>query len=374
MKSLLLQALSHVSVWAVHPPVLRAILQAARDENGANAIKSVVAGRMETVTAPPPPGVAVIPIRGILEPCRSFWSEYCGGTSMDGLRAQFRQALADDTIKGIVFDVRSPGGDATGVEEMATEIFKARGKKPIVSVVNVIAASGAYWLAVQADEVVALQAAGSAGSIGVFSCHEDVSKWMEETGVALTFVQAGAFKTEGNPYEPLSEEARAFIQSQVDDVYGRFVAGVARGRGVTPAKVKADFGQGRCYLTPQAIAVGMIDRQGASDDVVTRVMAGRGRRVESDSGMLQASSGDPASLSTSSAAASQACDCSPDCPCQKSGQCEPSCPTCEPDCPCLQPADGDGEDAGQAHAQTQAARLSANPDDVQHDRDWLEMI
>lgn len=283
MKGRFLEALAGVERWAIHRPVYEALMQLARGLEGAEAdpavVNAITMERMEVVAASPAPGVAVIPIHGIIEPRRSFWTEYFGGTSIEGLRLQFRKALADESVKGIVFDVCSPGGDAIGVEEMASEIFKARGIKPMIAAVNCRAASAAYWLASQADELVGLQAAADCGSIGCFTCHFDWSKWNEQFGIVPTYVYAGQFKVEGNPDQPLSDEARAFYQTQVDEIYGRFVAAVARGRGVTPASVKADFGQGRCFMMAQAIGLKMVDRLASLDDLVSRVAKGRPGRA-----------------------------------------------------------------------------------------------
>jgi signal peptide peptidase SppA len=280
MKNALLQGLAATEHWAIHRPVFDRLVQlAARaGDLSRQTIKATLSDPTEGIGVSAPPTVAVIPIRGIIEPRRSFWTEYFGGTALESLHVQFQKALADDTVKSIVFDVCSPGGDAVGVEEMANEIRAARGRKPMLSVCNCRAASAAYWLGCQADEFVGLQAAAECGSVGVFCCHIDVSALNEMVGIRPTYIFAGAHKVEGNPDEPLSDEAQAFYQGQVDNIYARFVASVAKGRGVTPAKVKADFGQGRCYLVPQAVALGMLDRQGTLEGVIASAATGRPRR------------------------------------------------------------------------------------------------
>lgn len=165
----------------------------------------------------------------------------------------------DPEIGAIILDVDSPGGLVTGVPEAADAIFRARQTKKVGAIVNPLAASAAYWLASQASEIVAVPS-GYVGSIGVFMLHADCSGLMEEVGVAWTFIHAGENKVEGNSFEPLSESARAFFQSEVDTVYRNFLSAVARGRDVTSAKVEAEFGQGRTFMAEKAKRLGMVDR------------------------------------------------------------------------------------------------------------------
>lgn len=193
-----------------------------------------------------------------------------GGTSIERLTQRFRSALSDQSVRAIVLDVDSPGGGVYGVEELADEIREARGQKPIVAVANSLAASAAYWLASSADEVV-VTPSGEVGSVGVYAAHEDLSGLLEQEGVKVTLVHAGKFKVEGNPFEPLAEEARTAIQSRVDDYYSAFTRAVAKGRGVAPEAVRKGFGQGRVVGAKDAISQGMADREDTLDNTVRRV-------------------------------------------------------------------------------------------------------
>lgn len=221
--------------------------------------------------------VAILPLLGMIIPRANMMSEMSGGTSVQRFTSNLRQALHDPDVGSIIIDVDSPGGQVGGVPELASEIFAARGNKRIVAVANTLAASAAYWIGSAADELV-VTPSGEVGSIGVVAMHEDWSKFMEEKGVKISFIQAGEFKTEGNPYEPLGEEARAYFQSRTDDYYKMFVDAVARGRGVSAATVRNDFGQGRCYGGREAVSRGMADRVETLDAVVDRLLVdGRGR-------------------------------------------------------------------------------------------------
>lgn len=175
------------------------------------------------------------------------------------LASTVARLAADEGIGTIVLDVDSPGGVVTGVPEAAAAVFAARETTRVAALVNPLAASAAYWIAAQAGEVVAAPSA-DVGSIGVFWLHFDFSQALAMEGVTPTFVFAGEFKVEGNPFEPLAETARESMQAEVDAIYRGFVADVARGRGVTAAEVEARFGQGRTMLSPAAKRAGLIDR------------------------------------------------------------------------------------------------------------------
>jgi signal peptide peptidase SppA len=213
--------------------------------------------------------VAVIPITGVISYRMNMMGDISGpgGTSIQKLTSDFRAALEDGNCKGIVFDVDSPGGSVDGVMELAAEIYAARGKKPITAVCNSMAASAAYWLACAAEDLVCIPS-GQVGSIGVYVAHQDESEALKKEGLKISFISAGAFKTEGNSAEPLGEEARTAIQDKVNAIYGRFIKDVATYRGDTQAKVRDGYGQGRMLLAADALKQNMIDRVATFDDVL----------------------------------------------------------------------------------------------------------
>jgi signal peptide peptidase SppA len=215
----------------------------------------------------------VIPITGVISHRMNLLTQFSGGTSTAGLTKAFRAALADPNVKAIVFDVDSPGGSVDGVAELADEILQARGQKKMVAVCNSLMASAAYWIASAADEVV-FTSSGSGGSIGVFMVHEDYSEANKKMGIAPTYISAGKYKTEGNPDEPLSDDARAAMQADVDAFYSMFVNAVAKGRGVSASDVRSGFGQGRCLLAKDALKAGMCDKIATLDQTLARFGAG----------------------------------------------------------------------------------------------------
>jgi signal peptide peptidase SppA len=214
-------------------------------------------------------GVMVLPLYGVIVQRSGIMTELCGGTSTQQFSAALREAVADASVGAIVIDIDSPGGSVYGVQELGEEIYQARDKKPVIGIANSLAASAAYWLGAACSELY-VTPGGEAGSIGVWGAHEDWSKYLEEIGVKTTLISAGKFKTEGNPYEPLSKEALGFMQSRIDDYYGAFTKAVARGRGVGVAQVRDGMGQGRVLGGDAAVTQQMVDGVATFDEVIKK--------------------------------------------------------------------------------------------------------
>jgi len=246
---------------------------------------------------PPPQGgrgqdggsIAVIPVYGVISQRANLMSEMSGGggTSIQKLTQAFRQAVGDPSIAAIVLDVDSPGGSVFGVQELAEEIRRARAQKPIVANFNSLGASAAYWIGSAASEAV-VTPGGQVGSIGVLALHVDFSAQNEMLGVQPTLITAGKYKGEGSPDFPLGDEAREYVQGQVDEYYAAFVDAVAVGRGVSPARVRDGFGQGRVLLAKPALAAGMIDRIETLDQTIARLGKPQGRAAITRRGMAAA--------------------------------------------------------------------------------------
>lgn len=223
--------------------------------------------------------VAVIPLRGVIAHRMGTMAESSGGMSAERFTLLMRAATADESIGAIVLDVDSPGGTIPGVMEAADAVFQARaaGKK-VVAVANATMASAAYWIAAQAEEIVAIPSAldRSIGSIGVFTVHQDLSEHLAKEGVKVTLIKAGKHKADVNPFTPLTEEQIAEIQDGVNVAYEQFVKAVARGRGVSVADVKAGYGEGKALNAKDALKAGLIDRIATMDEVIGKLVGRKG--------------------------------------------------------------------------------------------------
>lgn len=250
--------------WAILPSTLSAlvevlVMRVSGEQLTPEEIEARIGSGPSRRDASRQGSVAVIPIYGVLVPRADMFTQMSGGTSVERLRATLREAVADPDVSQILLNVDSPGGQTDLIQEFAADIRAARQKKPVTAVANTKAASAAYHLASQADELV-VTPSGHVGSIGVFAAHDDVSAMQEKLGVKTTLVSAGKYKTEASPYEPLSDEARAHIQELVDEHYATFTADVAKGRKVSVETVRNGFGEGRMLSAKQALKEGMVDR------------------------------------------------------------------------------------------------------------------
>lgn len=197
-----------------------------------------------------------------------------GGTSVERITNSLRMAVRDPNVSAIVLNVDSPGGNVHGIQALADEIYKARGTKPIVAQVNSTMASAAYWIGSAADEIVMTPGA-QAGSIGVYTVHQDITKKAENEGVKFTVISAGKYKVETHPAIALGDEAAAHLQSVAEAYYDDFVNAVARHRGKSPDAVKNGFGQGRMVKDHAAVKAHMADRVDTLDATLQRLASKR---------------------------------------------------------------------------------------------------
>lgn len=267
--------------WAILPVKLQEIVAVlAHRAAGETLTPAEIRARLEAARSREPASVAsdrrvaVIPMRGVLAHRMGLFEESSGGSSAEGIGRALHAAAADPSVETIVYDVDSPGGTVPGIQELAADMYALRGKKRQIAQVNSLAASAAYWLATQADEIVSTPS-GSVGSIGVFAVHEDLSAALEQEGVKVTLVSAGRYKLEGNPLQALSEEGLAVMQQRVAAAYAQFVSDVARGRGVPAATVTAGYGEGRVLSASDAMAAGLIDRIATMDETLRAVTQAR---------------------------------------------------------------------------------------------------
>lgn len=253
--------------WAIHPDTMGVIVEVLTGRvAGLRLSEEEISIRLAAAAERQGPReggktdskIAVLPMYGTISPKAGLLSNASGGASIESMRRDFRSAMADKDIDGIVFDIDSPGGSVEGVPEFADEIREARGTKPIMAVANNSAHSAAFWLASQADQFYVTKS-GQVGSIGVISVHQDKSGFLAKEGIKPTFITSSQYKAEGNSAEPLSEEGIAYAQHMVDTYHSMFVEAVSQGRGVGVDAVESDFGKGRVRVAMDAAEAGMVD-------------------------------------------------------------------------------------------------------------------
>lgn len=261
-------------IWAMHPDKLLAMidflaLQADGVKFDAAEIEARIAPQTAAAVARREGRVAILPLRGVIANRINMLGAISGGTSAEGFAQAFDQTVADDTVKAVIFDVDSPGGAAQGMDELSARIAAARGRKPIIAHVNATCASAAYWVACGADEIV-MNPSAWVGSIGAMTAHEDISAALEKLGVKKTLITSSPFKGEASGHIPLSDEARAHLQNQVNVLGQMFEDRIAANRSVSREVVRAEYGQGRMVFAQQAVQHGMADRIATLEETIAR--------------------------------------------------------------------------------------------------------
>jgi len=201
-------------------------------------------------------GIAVIPVFGTLVK-RSLGLDAASGLmAYDELESRLETALADPQVAGILLDLDSPGGEASGVFELAERIRAASTIKPIWAHANDAAYSAAYAIAAACQRLTLSQTAG-VGSIGVIALHVDQSVKDAKDGLNYTAIFAGSHKNDFSPHEPLTPQATTALQAEVDRLYDIFVNQVGQMRGVDPDAVRAT--EAAVYFGENAVVAGLAD-------------------------------------------------------------------------------------------------------------------
>lgn len=226
---------------------------------------------------------AVIPVSGMLLHKLNFsgW----GVTGYDFIHSMFDTALSDTSVKGIIFDVNSGGGQVDGAFELADHIFKNRAVKPSIAIVDSHAYSAAYLIASAAGSVT-VPSTGGTGSIGVVTMHVDVSKALKDWGYEITFIHAGKHKVDGNPYEKLSSDVKDRIQTRIDATYDLFVSAVAKHRGLSE-KIVRDT-EALTYSASESQAVGLVDSVSSPKDAIANFVTKLNRKEVKMTGVVNA--------------------------------------------------------------------------------------
>lgn len=245
--------------WAIEPDMLDTIRAIAlREGEGVEALQAREGRPLTNArTVTMRDGVAVVPITGPIFRYANLFTQISGATSLDVLAKDFSAALDDPAVKAIVLDINSPGGQATGISEFATQV-RAAGK-PVVAYVGGMAASAAYWIAAAAPQIVMSKSA-MAGNIGAV-LGLDTRKDPNKTEIVSS-------QSPNKRPDVGTDAGRAQLQGMVDALAQVFIDDVAAYRGMTPEAVVTDFGAGDIFIAAKAVAAGMADRIGTLEDVI----------------------------------------------------------------------------------------------------------
>jgi protease-4 len=169
--------------------------------------------------------------------------------------------LADNaSVKALIVAINSPGGSVAGGESLHDAIARVAEKKPVVAIMGGTAASAGYMIAVPAARIYARESTLT-GSIGVLLETGEVSGLLKTLGIEAEAITSGPLKDQPSLTRPLTPQGREVLQGLVSDMYDQFVAMVASGRHMDPARVR-ELADGRAYTGRQALKLGLIDAIG----------------------------------------------------------------------------------------------------------------
>ena len=207
-------------------------------------------------------GIAVIHVDGALSFRSDLFTAWFGEDTYNSIEAALDECLADDSVKGIVFDINSPGGEVNGCADLAEKIFNARGSKPfgIVARTGGMMCSAAYWLG-SACEKIYTASNGTLGSIGVLCAFTKFKQSILETTVVTSDLSPNKAPS------PEDSEGLRQIKEELNALAEVFIASVARNRGTTADDVKMNFGKGGVFIGENAVAANLADGVMSLDDV-----------------------------------------------------------------------------------------------------------
>jgi signal peptide peptidase SppA len=250
--------------WAITSSALTTILDIAARQNAPPEAVAAKLGRelQNSYRLEMRDGIAVLPVVGPLFRYANLFTQVSGASSYELLAKDFTQAVENPDVKAIVLNIDSPGGEVNGCAEFADMIHEARGVKPIIAYASGDAASGAYWIAAAADEIVVSKtsALGSIGVVGVYRGNKG------ENAVEVVSSQS--------PYkrlDPDTDDGRARLQKRIDAMADVFVDAVAKYRGVASSHVQNHYGSGDVFIGDAAVKQGLADRIGSFEKLLSEL-------------------------------------------------------------------------------------------------------
>ncbi len=217
-------------------------------------------------------GIGHLPILGPLVQRGDWLTGMFGIMSYDDIANAAEATFTDPGTRAVLMEIDSPGGEVAGLFDLVDrlEALKVETGKPLWAIAREQALSAAYLVGAVADRLFVTQT-GEVGSVGVIAVHVDQSAQDQAEGRKYTLIHAGAKKVDGNPHIPLSPEALADIQADVDDLYARLVARVARARGLPPEAIIAT--EAAIYRGQHALSAGLADGIATLDSAHAALLA-----------------------------------------------------------------------------------------------------
>jgi len=208
--------------------------------------------------------IVIIPIKGVITIDGSGLTVLQKGISSEVIVDYITQANKDDSVKGIILDINSPGGTVVASKQIADAVESS--EKPVVALLNEVATSGAYWVASASDKIVA-DPMTITGSIGVTGSYFQFSELMKKYGIGYEGIYAGKYKELGSPFREPSDDEIELLGERVKKVYLFFIGNIANNRNLTKSQI-TEVSSGAIYLGIEAYDMGLVDSLGNKDTAI----------------------------------------------------------------------------------------------------------
>lgn len=202
--------------------------------------------------------IAMVPVFGEIF---SDPQGFTPGASDENITSQLDQALDDPAVSAVILELDTPGGSVVPsdiIYRRARDLSAAG--KPVVALMEDVAASGGYYIAAGADEIIA-NPATITGSIGVIMFVPNLEGTAEKLGVEPIVIKSGRLKDIGSPFRDMTQQELQIFQGIIEEAFEQFLAAVADGRGMSVEEVR-EVADGRIYTGNQAEELGLVDTLG----------------------------------------------------------------------------------------------------------------
>lgn len=208
--------------------------------------------------------IAIIQIKGAIasSPSGSFFSE--NYASADTIIKDIARAESDPKIKGVIFEINSPGGSAVASEEILSAVKEMQ--KPKIAWIREVGASGAYWIASSTDHIIASRMSVT-GSVGVISSYLEFSGIMDDYNITYQRLVSGKYKDTGTPFRQLKSEEYKILQEKLDMIHRYFLNDVQEKRNISSSGI-SKVSTGMFFLGSEALELGLIDQIGGKKEAI----------------------------------------------------------------------------------------------------------
>jgi len=212
--------------------------------------------------------VLMISVTGIISDIPEYSLFLTKPSMLEEFVSQLNLAAKDPDIKAVVIKINSPGGSVTASDIIYNEIlnFKEKSKAKVVAVMMDVAASGGYYIALPADEIIA-HPTSLTGSVGVIFMRPEISGLMDKIGVGFEVNKSGRNKDMGSPFRKPTKEEETLFNNLISGLSQRFNTLVLKHRKISPENMK-EVMTARIFIAPEAMKLGMIDKTGYLDDAI----------------------------------------------------------------------------------------------------------